>query len=61
MGLMQHAPSPTQVCRLAMLTLLAVFKDLLPAYRIRRVVDEEENDKAIVHSSEQRCHAFGLL
>lgn len=34
-----------QVCRLAMLTLLAVFKDLLPAYRIRPVVDEEEAGK----------------
>lgn len=29
-----------------MLTLLAVFKDLLPAYRIRPVVDEEEAGKA---------------
>jgi len=29
-----------QVCRLAMLTLLAVFKDLIPAYRIRPATDE---------------------
>lgn len=31
-----------QVCRLAMLTLLAVFKDLVPAYRIRPTSAEEE-------------------
>lgn len=33
-------PATTQVCRLAMLTLLAVFKDLIPAYRIRPAMEE---------------------
>lgn len=35
-----------QVCRLAMLTLLAVFRDLIPAYRIRPNQEEESLDKA---------------
>ena len=34
-------PAALQVCRLAMLTLLAVFRDLIPAYRIRPVHEEE--------------------
>ena len=35
------------MCRLAMLTLLAVFRDVIPAYRIRPMQEEEEGvDKA---------------
>lgn len=45
----QAHPGVMQVCRLAMLTLLAVFKDLFPAYRIRPAHEEEQPEK-VVHA-----------
>ena len=36
-----EASAPVQVARLAMLTLLAVFRDVLPGYRIRPPTDKE--------------------
>ncbi|PSC74530.1 nucleolar complex 3-like protein isoform X2 [Micractinium conductrix] len=49
-----------QVCRLAMLTLLAVFKDLLPAYRIRPAHDEEP-DKLSKEVRALRAYEASLL
>ncbi|KAL4433583.1 hypothetical protein ABPG75_000024 [Micractinium tetrahymenae] len=50
-----------QVGRLAMLTLLAVFKDLLPAYRIRPVFDEDGSDKLSKEVRALRAYERALL
>jgi nucleolar complex protein 3 len=56
---LMHDEDP-QVCRLTMLTLLAVFKDLIPAYRIRPVADEapEQLSKEV---RALRAHESALL
>ena len=49
-------PACLQVCRLAMLTLLAVFRDIIPAYRIRPMQEEEEGaDKASSKAAQQHA------
>eukprot|EP00887_Chlorella_sp_A99_P004044 scaffold11.g4044.t1 len=50
-----------QVCRLAMLSLLAVFLDVLPGYRIRPPTEKEQEMAVSKEVQKQRDHEAALL
>ncbi|KAF8311250.1 NOC3p-domain-containing protein [Clavulina sp. PMI_390] len=58
-------PKPVQndpiIRKLAMLSQLAVFKDIIPAYRIRALTDKEKEEKVSQQVQRQRDYEQGLV
>lgn len=54
-------PNDTQVRKLALLSQLAVFKDIVPGYRIRELSDKEKGEKVSQMVARTREYEQGLV
>ena len=57
----EPVPNDPIIRKLAMLSQLAVFKDIIPGYRIRALTDKEKAEKVSQQVARQREHEQGLV